>query len=568
MATSRNIETTKQQTLSQDFEQIVKALVYGDASVSLEYIENFAATVTGASLVVIYQAIQSSNVIAMIENAPVEFSEQASRAFKILDTIIAQAADEEPIEMSRARIKNMLHAVTDKAPFAAKVLAATAVMGAITTLPAHAQPVDSGTDTSSNSNHRATTVLITQNGNTPLISDGNPSDSNQPQTSIYIAGSGNPSDGTYQETQKPEVVARPAYASDQAPVQYDVADESILTEQGQSSSDDHSERGSVTIVDISVEGQSNSPEAVNPPSIAELLSGESLSVPKTTAVDELRVMSYNILGASHTNNGGISPSKRLKHVVSVIDDTAPSVIGFQEVQHRGKFNQFAGLKKALGDTYTSFPANPSSDAAKRVIYFKTTQYDLLDSGTYEAERYGTKHAKFPWVKLLEKATGKEIYVFNIHTTAGNGSQNKGESHRPPDMRKIQTKALLKKITQVVKEDDSKVIVIGDFNSTCEKTGNDRGVSLAEIPCTMMTKAGFTDSGEQASDDGTSTNSQYSTSHGKAGSLKKTGRHIDHVFVRGFSINDWKNVVNGDTPSGSDHTPVVTTIQASSDPDQY
>lgn len=277
MTTSRNIETTKQQTLSQDFEQIVKALVYGDASVSLEYIENFAATVTGASLVVIYQAIQSSNVIAMIENAPVEFSEQASRAFKILDTIIAQAADEEPIEMSRARIKNMLHAVTDKAPFAAKVLAATAVMGAITTLPAHAQSVDSGTDTSSNSNHRATTVLITQNDNTSLISDdGNPSDSNQPQTSIYIVGSGNPSDGTYQETQKPEVVARPAYPSDQIPAQYDIADGPALTEQSKSSSD-NTEPGSVTVVDLTSSTKNTSEalmigvEIEQPPSVADLV---------------------------------------------------------------------------------------------------------------------------------------------------------------------------------------------------------------------------------------------------------------------------------------------------------
>ncbi len=284
----------------------------------------------------------------------------------------------------------------------------------------------------------------------------------------------------------------------------------------------------------------------------------------TNGID-LNVMSYNILGTHagviNDNDGGIPWRERLNDTISAVQSASPDVIGFQEVTTAGEKgkSQFDLLRKGLGDTYKSFPED-KTDYAARPIFWKDSGYTLVDSGTYNYARKGLVGV-FPWVRLQAKdSTQKEFYVFNTHTSSD--SDNAKE-------RRDQTK----KLVEVIKKEappGSSVVVTGDFNATCEKTSNDKGVSVAEIPCTIMRDAGFQDAGEIAYQQGQATNFQYATSHGSPNSFNISkdgkGRHIDHVFYsKDIALAGWENVINDNTKRASDHTPVVASLSMTAPP---
>lgn len=267
----------------------------------------------------------------------------------------------------------------------------------------------------------------------------------------------------------------------------------------------------------------------------------------------VRAMSYNILGASHGNDGGQSVDTRLGYAVSVIKDEAPDIIGFQEVSGQRK-----KLYDALKDTYDAFPLDSTTtddpdgekDGASRPIYWNKSEYTQEAAGTFEADRYHTKNARFPWVKLKHKSTGTEIYVYNIHTSAQHYENTPG--YTPEEARAMETRKMVESIKKEVPA-GTPVITTGDYNSTCD---GDK-----DSPCTILENAGFKDSGEEANKIGATENYEYNTSHGSAGAKigKKAteGRHIDHVFYNeGTTVTSWKTVVTEAAKNASDHTPVI------------
>lgn len=278
------------------------------------------------------------------------------------------------------------------------------------------------------------------------------------------------------------------------------------------------------------------------------------------------VMSYNILGTRasiiNDNSGGVPWRERLNNAVLAVKEANPDVVGFQEVTGAGSVSQFDLLKKNLSDTYTGFPSKETA-ASTRVIYWRSDKFTLVDSGTYEYSRNDNPHAEFPWVKLQETSTGKEFYVYNTHTSAGGaGDTQYGSRQSPPKARRDQTRKLVAAIQKEVPP-GSPVLVTGDFNATCEKTGNDKGVTLAEIPCSIMRAAGFENAGEIAHSQGVATNYEYATSHGAPKSFNKNGRHIDHVFYTSdFRVISWENIINSNTEKASDHTPVMAKVTIS------
>lgn len=266
------------------------------------------------------------------------------------------------------------------------------------------------------------------------------------------------------------------------------------------------------------------------------------------------VMSYNILGASHNNDGGQSVDTRLGYAVDTIKTEAPDIIGFQEVSGQRK-----KLNVALGDTYDGFPldgetagsdSDGEKDGASRPIYWNKTLYTKIADGTFEADRYHTNNARFPWVELRHNASQTTLFVFNLHASAQNYDNTPG--YTPEEARAMQTNKMLDKIKEVVPP-GTPVVTTGDYNSTC---------SGSNTPCSILKGAGFTDAGEAAYAAGRAENYEYNTSHGTAGDAigkKKggVGRHIDHVFFSGgIQISSWKNVVTDATKNASDHSPVI------------
>ena len=276
----------------------------------------------------------------------------------------------------------------------------------------------------------------------------------------------------------------------------------------------------------------------------------------SSAVGGLNVMSYNILGASHGNDGGQSVGTRLNYAIETIRAENPDIMGFQEVSGQRK-----QLYTALGDTYDAFPldhetagseSDGEQDGASRPIYWNKTEFTKIADGTFEADRYHTKNARFPWV-ALQHTSGTVVYVFNLHASAQNYDNTPG--YTPEGSRAMQTNKMLDKIKEVVPA-GAPVITTGDYNSTC---------GGSNTPCEILKAAGFYDSGEVAYQSGHAENYEYNTSHGSAGAkigqkADGQGRHIDHVFYRDpVQVAAWKNVVTEATKNASDHTPVVAAL---------
>jgi len=277
--------------------------------------------------------------------------------------------------------------------------------------------------------------------------------------------------------------------------------------------------------------------------------------------DTLNVMTYNILGSTHTNDGGIKWETRLDNVITTVNQERADIIGFQEVSGSPGGEQQKILKDKLSGTYDLYPADGNGDT--RPIYWNKSVFKLADKGTYNYPRYDNPQTVFPWVKLESLSTGKQIYIFNTHTAAGDKDYEKTVGGLiSPEARKIETNLLAAAVKSVVK-DGSPTVLMGDFNSTCSAGSNDEPLEIEDIPCTILSTPsnGFNDTGETIKiRGGARTGSEYATSHGSVGQQIKSGRHIDHVFFsKEITATGWKNIINDTTKSASDHTPVVASL---------
>ncbi len=271
-------------------------------------------------------------------------------------------------------------------------------------------------------------------------------------------------------------------------------------------------------------------------------------------------MSYNILGQSHSNDGGLSIKHRMDAANQTILAEQPDVIGFQEVS-----DMRDDLDAKLSGTYDSYPnkGDGTKDGIARPIYWNKTKYTVAEKGVFTTPRYSNDTTRFPYVKL-KNSSGGAFYVFNMHASA-NCCKTPGYSRS--EARAKNTKDMIKAIKEKLAADpDTPVIMTGDYNSTCKKTNHDGNISEDQIPCKLLYAAGFADAGIEAKKAGAVENYQYSTSHGSAGKARKTkksgeGRHIDHVFYSSsnVSVTSWKNVITEQSKDASDHTPVVAKL---------
>lgn len=243
------------------------------------------------------------------------------------------------------------------------------------------------------------------------------------------------------------------------------------------------------------------------------------------------VMTYNVRGA---DKDGLAWSARKQHVINVIKEKSPDIIGLQEmnegVQHKD-------LKAALPD-YGIWDGNEGGEGQKRPIMWKSSVYEKIDGGIYKHQRYSDSEKQpAPWVKLRNKINNSELYVFNYHGIAHDSNADK----------KIKgAKDLVKAINEIAGS-SAPVVITGDFNSDYGKFAHP-----------IILAAGFVDAFQVAE---TKINGDYQTHHGDPGTTRRKGtKHIDHIFVRpSFPVSNWENVINNDTTRASDHTPVVATI---------
>ena len=265
------------------------------------------------------------------------------------------------------------------------------------------------------------------------------------------------------------------------------------------------------------------------------------------AQQHIRAMSFNIRLANPQDGVDYWPNRK-DLVASMIRYHEADIVGLQEALR----SQLDDLSELLPDyawyglCRTDGSVMPEPDNEFSAILYRRDRFELLDSATFwlseRPEEVGSKgwDAALPritsWLKLRDKASGKEFYHFNTHF-----------DHRGTQARAESARLLAQRIREMAGE--SPVLLTGDFN--CVPTDEpyriltDKGSGLAdalflsELPHhgPLSTWSGFQFPG-------------------------LPGRRIDYIFVND-KVKVLRHAILSDSWSGrfpSDHLPVLAEVE--------
>ncbi|HEX6151037.1 endonuclease/exonuclease/phosphatase family protein [Nocardioides sp.] len=147
--------------------------------------------------------------------------------------------------------------------------------------------------------------------------------------------------------------------------------------------------------------------AVAPPAsaapAAEVPSEDQPRVDRTFSVATL-----NVLGSNHTEG---RDHRRTKRTARLIRRQHLKLVALQEVQA----DQLRGLRKRLPH-YRFWPATTLGPSGLRLqIAWRPARFDLVDHGTLTTT-FSYRERPVPWVRLRDEATGRRLFVIDIHNS--------------------------------------------------------------------------------------------------------------------------------------------------------
>jgi endonuclease/exonuclease/phosphatase family metal-dependent hydrolase len=171
----------------------------------------------------------------------------------------------------------------------------------------------------------------------------------------------------------------------------------------------------------------------------------------------LRVMSFNVR-TSKAHDGTNSWNNRQDYFFQVIDQFAPSLIGFQEVMA----DQYDAIVSHMRDY--SFAGVAREDGKRRgewsLLGFRKERFEKLDAGTFwlseHPEEIGSQSwdAALPrictWAKLRDRTAGREFLYANTHF-----------DHKGHVAREKSAQLILTRLMDLAK--GAPIILTGDFN---------------------------------------------------------------------------------------------------------
>lgn len=279
--------------------------------------------------------------------------------------------------------------------------------------------------------------------------------------------------------------------------------------------------------------------------------------------DSLRIVSYNTLRSSFS--GGENWKPRCQTICEHIGGWNPDIIGMQETSRDDIKDLYKKLKKdydyiaitpeIMGPSVTRFRAT-----SELPLWWNKKRFSLVDKGWLEFNiinpvkcgvnvsdeswgngQDGNKAAI--WAILLDKKTGKEICLFNLHLPTRS------------DPAKLATaKMLAQEVERVA--GDRPVFITGDFNT------DERSLAYyyLELDVEYLKDGGMALPLEKRR------NWIYASMGGNMPLEKKTknSRHIDHIFYTPASARPLRWEMNLDWGSngswGSDHHPLLMVFQ--------
>ena len=275
----------------------------------------------------------------------------------------------------------------------------------------------------------------------------------------------------------------------------------------------------------------------------------------------VRVMTFNVRGSFHEDDGINAWSNRAPLNVETIERHAPDLIGFQELQ-KGNLDTYRERLPEYG--YLPGPVagnNPPHEL--NAIFFDPRRFEVLDSGGFWLSTTPERHSSSwrtrctrsaHWANLRCLNTGLSFLHVNTHL-----------DHASEPARVEGCRLILRKIAEIQKgrEDTPPIVVTGDFNC-----------APGSLPHRTFTENGFVDTflttGNEDDEDLYTFHAfkgpQYSATRSGHGSMR-----IDWILVKDprqrirtgsqFIVRD-RNEELGIYPS--DHYPVLAELVLNND----
>ncbi|MGN7722378.1 FG-GAP-like repeat-containing protein [Chitinophaga sp. 22620] len=164
-------------------------------------------------------------------------------------------------------------------------------------------------------------------------------------------------------------------------------------------------------------------------------------------LNTFKVMSFNI--RHHNDEDPQSLTERAPHIRQIIVNNSPDIFGVQEFSNDWFETWFR--EQMSGLDYGEYYSTPGTSGSPKAIFYKTTRFTLLSSGTV---RLGpsTVANTGTWVILQDQVTSKKYFVSNSHWQFDSQTT-----------RIVNANALVDAV-QLYNTENLPEIVFGDFNA--------------------------------------------------------------------------------------------------------
>lgn len=133
----------------------------------------------------------------------------------------------------------------------------------------------------------------------------------------------------------------------------------------------------------------------------------------------IRVASFNVLGAVHTDGGQrpgwASANKRMAWAVQLMEQQQLQVIGLQEFEAV----QYDRWKQLTGSTYGIYPGDSLGRRAtvQNSIAWRRDTWRRVEAHTIRVPYFHGNRIRMPYVLLQNRATGENVWFYNVHNPA-------------------------------------------------------------------------------------------------------------------------------------------------------
>lgn len=208
--------------------------------------------------------------------------------------------------------------------------------------------------------------------------------------------------------------------------------------------------------------------------VSSVVAGRPLTVSLATPAPEraatslteqisFRIGSFNVLGSWHTRPGrgaaNYAPGPLRSHwAAEAVRLYRPGVVGLQEIE----YDQISVLAAELPD-YSFYPGKSLGDSGVRNnIMWANSRFAKTGQGYIVLPFLGLRRS-IHYVKLKDRASGREFWVMNVHN-----SPNRGGSQTNEDERRSQVRTEVAKLRELGRDVDAAgrplpVFLVGDMN---------------------------------------------------------------------------------------------------------